>query len=513
MFTYGVKMTVSKPLPTNLIDGLLANYKKPEDLIGENKSKFPLEELDKMPMRSFLALIPALAKLVNDLEESTAPESIFNDVYQAARIFEDWPKNFHTFLGNYAVKSKKINVHTLSLRKHFESLYQSLFKGPSFAKDINFIKSEFVNFCLQEWGDGIVDNRMIGSEGKQKRYVSISELAQLVGARPVTIKGWADKGKLGFKKIVVGNQTRYVGDANLLPKPKESESKIMGDREAAAYIDLPVKVLSELRDSGVYVVEYYLKFKNGYAEQDLINFRTRLLEKSTLIDENLIDHDCVYSLRYVMQEIRFRSAKGKADFITAYLDGEILSVGKTSESLEHIYFKKSEVNSFAQQYRSRLNSEGGIISYSEATVLIGCDYGAIMALIDEGFIVKAADRNSVSLDRKSVEDFAARYVGLAQVAAERKTSSQRLVRLCNEHSVQVLTVPRKEKGTALFINRCDCTHLVELIELYPSRSERVAKNKLVLNDAPSKLKRYLEWIGRDSYGSLTGICSPTQFQD
>ncbi len=29
-------MTVSKPLPTDLIDGLLANYKKPDDLIGEN---------------------------------------------------------------------------------------------------------------------------------------------------------------------------------------------------------------------------------------------------------------------------------------------------------------------------------------------------------------------------------------------------------------------------------------------------------------------------------------------
>lgn len=29
-------MTVSKALPSYLIDGLLANYKKPEDLIGEN---------------------------------------------------------------------------------------------------------------------------------------------------------------------------------------------------------------------------------------------------------------------------------------------------------------------------------------------------------------------------------------------------------------------------------------------------------------------------------------------
>ncbi len=29
-------MTVSKPLPTDLIDGLLANYKKSEDLIGQN---------------------------------------------------------------------------------------------------------------------------------------------------------------------------------------------------------------------------------------------------------------------------------------------------------------------------------------------------------------------------------------------------------------------------------------------------------------------------------------------
>ena len=29
-------MTVSKPIPTELLDSLLANYQKPEDLIGEN---------------------------------------------------------------------------------------------------------------------------------------------------------------------------------------------------------------------------------------------------------------------------------------------------------------------------------------------------------------------------------------------------------------------------------------------------------------------------------------------
>lgn len=29
-------MTIPKALPNDLIDGLLANYKKPEDLIGEN---------------------------------------------------------------------------------------------------------------------------------------------------------------------------------------------------------------------------------------------------------------------------------------------------------------------------------------------------------------------------------------------------------------------------------------------------------------------------------------------
>ena len=34
---HGAMMTVEKnPLPTELIDALLANYKKPEDLIGQN---------------------------------------------------------------------------------------------------------------------------------------------------------------------------------------------------------------------------------------------------------------------------------------------------------------------------------------------------------------------------------------------------------------------------------------------------------------------------------------------
>jgi len=36
IFRNGVKMTTPKALPNDLIDGLLANYKKPEDLIGEN---------------------------------------------------------------------------------------------------------------------------------------------------------------------------------------------------------------------------------------------------------------------------------------------------------------------------------------------------------------------------------------------------------------------------------------------------------------------------------------------
>jgi putative transposase len=36
IFRNGLKMTLSKDLPNDLIDSLLSNYKKPEDLIGEN---------------------------------------------------------------------------------------------------------------------------------------------------------------------------------------------------------------------------------------------------------------------------------------------------------------------------------------------------------------------------------------------------------------------------------------------------------------------------------------------
>ena len=36
VFTFGVKMTTPKSLPIDLIDSLLADYKKPEDLIGEH---------------------------------------------------------------------------------------------------------------------------------------------------------------------------------------------------------------------------------------------------------------------------------------------------------------------------------------------------------------------------------------------------------------------------------------------------------------------------------------------
>jgi len=36
IFRNGLKMTLPKALPNDLIDSLLSNYKKPEDLIGEH---------------------------------------------------------------------------------------------------------------------------------------------------------------------------------------------------------------------------------------------------------------------------------------------------------------------------------------------------------------------------------------------------------------------------------------------------------------------------------------------
>ena len=36
IFRNGIKMTTQSLLPNDLIDALLSNYKKPEDLIGEN---------------------------------------------------------------------------------------------------------------------------------------------------------------------------------------------------------------------------------------------------------------------------------------------------------------------------------------------------------------------------------------------------------------------------------------------------------------------------------------------
>ena len=36
IFRTGLKMTTQKALPNDLIDSLLANYKKPEDMISEN---------------------------------------------------------------------------------------------------------------------------------------------------------------------------------------------------------------------------------------------------------------------------------------------------------------------------------------------------------------------------------------------------------------------------------------------------------------------------------------------
>ena len=459
-----------------------------------NNSLFPIQELDNQSLRSFIWLTERLGSyslFSGDVNEIKDPYSIMK---AAAEVLCDWPLGYHKFLHQLGMKlTTGGNPTSSGLRKQFEQYFVPMFKNyRNTYVDSKFLQNEFIRFGLKSWGKATVDNKLLKNTETdiENRFFSTSQIAHELGISPVTLKLWLKKGLVPCEKIMVGNQVRYIMDTEAIDLAKRAPGEIMNAREAAAMARVPVSVLKALRKSGHFIVEHIPKHKSGFHEADLLSFSQKILQKSAIITlDNMNSFPC-NSLDYILQEKRFWSSNGKANFVAAYLDGIIQSVGRTGDSLEDIWFHKADVEASVSVNHTNVCDK--TISQQEAARTIGCDMEIIPALIENKYLIGQSGPNRNRVEHKSVKEFLSLYVTLSSLAQQLSTSSRRLMELCRRSGIDILCIPRKQGIIAPFIKYEDQKKLIEQEQLNPTRSERreIANQNHITS--LSKLKNYFD---------------------
>ena len=486
----GIALEPASPGMTALMGILKAKLHGASILELPNPAHFPVQALENLSLRSFIGIAAELGGYNLFSEGKPNENRRYLTMESAAAALTDWPSGYHQFLHRLGTGYKNDNPSVIGLRKQFEQFYIAMFKTNSYAADAGFFREEFIRFGLTTWGEAVVDNKLMrgGDTDEESRFLSNSRIACDAGIRPITLRRWAEKGLLPSKAVKIGNQMRYILDADAVTLSKQTPGRILQAREAAARVDLPVSVLQSLKASGHFAVENMPRFKGGFHEADLENFRQKLTRRSSAVGIKTSSDEPVLSLKYILQELQFWSKGGKADFIAAYLDGSISAVGRTGDSWQDVLFRRSDVDAYVRA--SRRAASDGALSQREAATSIGCDPQAIPALIELGYLVACPGPDRTRVQDKSLQDFSVRYVALAALAKTQDTSPARLLRLCRKFAIETLSIPRKKGPAIPFIQRESQEALLTQALLNPTRAQ-VAQARI---GPVEKLRQYLNGL-------------------
>lgn len=454
-----------------------------------NCSGFPISELENVPLRSMLVGLSTLGRfnlLSSGVVADSDPMCVANGAVEALR---DWPVGYHEFLRRlYLHNSNESTESVIGLRKRFEQFYGAMFKRKRRTEGFEFIRNEFVRFGLEEWGEGIVDKKMLRGQSEYARYISKAEFANQLGVRPITLKNWAVHGLVPMKVVNMGNIKRYVVDSKAIHFPKKADGRSMGVREAAAFVGLPVSVLKSLRNSGHYSVRHLASTLKSFHEKDLQAFIDLVLSFGD--EKAVIPHSSI-SLGKVML-FKFRNEEGKAEFIREVLSHRIEVEGRTGGNLAGLLFYRTQVEQFLRDKRAE--AENGTWSLREAAQYLHCDPLVLPALIQQGLIEAVEFSTGKRVIEKSLKDFDTKFVSLARLAKSEETSSRSLQTLCTNQNIPLEMFNRGYgKAGQPFVKR---EHRDRLSDALTRSKVAATKPQASLNFAVL-LVRYLEWL-RDS---------------
>lgn len=458
----------NREVPSELIDLMKILWAKVHNervMDGDLTSGLPIKELMGMPLKTLIQKLPELGRFNSGISASDSDMNTL--LLSAASVLSDWPRNFRKFLHRIGNAEQSSGT---GFRKRFEHFYYNFASRRVSKHNCGWLREEFLNFGLEEWGESLTDVKLFEEAEVQRRFVTRAALARQLGVRAITVSKWAEKGLVALKQASVSTSTRYIVDLNaidLVPPLKTSEA-ILEARKAAAHLGIPVRVLHRLNALGHIPSLHKIKCKTGYAIEDLNIFLENLLKLSPQVNSDTFSSDDadVVSLGHILRNFKFHNHSKKSEFIVMYLSGSCKSVGRIGDSIDGIYFKKAEVIYSVQASRSEAADE--TLSQSEVAKLIGCDPMAIDGLISNQLLTAVMVSGMRRINRESVGDFIGHHNSLAALANDVGSTSFCLRRICNQMNMPLIIITTRYGVEVCFVARTSADVLREYFSKAPT---------------------------------------------
>lgn len=420
-----------------------------------NPSAFPIEALERIPLRALLYLLEVLGTyMLRSRREGTGDWE--RTIAAAAQILADWPRNYHRMLANLGNHFLEQDPSAMGLRRQFRPFYETLFKNGSVAAYMGFFKEEFIAFGIHHWGRAFIDKKLLRERDKTAaRFVSKSELARRHRLWRPTLNRLTASGAIVAKKVGTGKRARTVVDLERSQLPVPS-SGVITIREAGRKLGLPVSVLEYLRDTGVFPVKPRTGRHSSWHLDDVEAFRLRALH---LPQDHSYDGSAV-SLKNLMR-LKPRSAAAKASIVAGMLDGRIAVVGREGPTLGDLLLHKEQVEAVLTEQKILVH--GGTCTLPEAAARTGLDPAVVPRAVEAALLESIKSGGPIRISLASIERFNQMYVPLARLVKVLGSSSAGLWRRCRDNAIPVITLQRPNGGPVQPIVSREAAHRLKCL--------------------------------------------------
>lgn len=224
----------------------------------------------------------------------------------------------------------------------------------------------------------------------------------------------------------------------------------LGDRLAAAYLEIPVSTLNQLRTTGEFLVRHPATPLSAYHRRDLDTYRQEIFSRAQPLPKGKSVGTFV-SIGTILKYWKLGGTQQKAQLLHA-IRTETLAVHcppDTPRRIPNLFVRLRDAKLSLSRYSG--NAARWYQSAHQAAAALQCDPEVIRGLINQGHLHQAVDAPENRVLASSIAEFGQRYISIAALAKRWMTSSRRLLWISQEQSIPLLGIPRRRNGVQYFI--------------------------------------------------------------
>ena len=425
-----------------------------------DKAGYPIGELSSIDLPDLLRLMSQLnrrrSREARRRAHRVATEDIAAKLLFCDQIFREWPKGWHAWLDTLE-PLREGQTDSAGLHHRYAAIYDTVFDVRYRGKGIEFLHQEFLKYVLEN-KDYYVGNRILRSAkviSRRDRWLGVDQCADLLGIDRRAVSRLAQQGFIKQKEARIGKATRtlyFVDSASIVAAPEQ----VMYQREAAAYVGMPVSVLRALRQNNTYKDRGIRTDPRGYLRSSLDDLKASLVIGLPESIGNSFDRNTDTTLDSALRNRKLK-ANVKADLVLAVLNRTFTSLRVIDKASPTIVMPRAEVIAFIQDRRIGENCGRPL---QQTANLIGGDCASTMGLIKQQLLIARKKGNSWIVDSESLRKFVSTYVWTGELAAELHTTSKPIISFAYAHGLNVIAVPTHQVGKrCYFVARKDVADL------------------------------------------------------